>query len=182
VTELERRAEAWIAPYWNANHLLNTRDWLLRLERGASEGLRVAAVVHDCERMFPGGPAVDPAAPHDDAGYLREHSERSARFAAEWLERQNAEPSLVEQVAELVRLHEVGGSAEADVLQAADSISFLEVNGWLTAKWIADGRASLEQARGKLDYMLERIRLDAARELALPLYERAVAELSGAPV
>ncbi|HYY03603.1 MAG TPA: hypothetical protein VE736_06935 [Gaiellaceae bacterium] len=180
MTELERRAEEFVAPYWNAGHLLNTRDWLVRLEPNAPEALRVAAVVHDCERMFPGGPQADPNAPHDDEAYLRAHSERSARFAGNWLRRTGADPALVDEVERLVRLHETGGTPAADVLQAADSISFLDVNDGVVLRWLADGRATREQARGKLDYMLERIRIERARELALPLYERSVARLEAA--
>jgi hypothetical protein len=180
VTELERKAEAFIAPYWNADHLLNTRDWLIRLAADASEALRVAAVVHDCERMFAGGPAIDPSAPPDDATYLREHSERSARFAGEWLRREGADTRFVDEVEELVRLHEGGGTPAADLLQAADSVSFLDVNGDVVLDWIADGRATCAQARAKLDYMLDRIRVERARELALPLYERATARLEEA--
>ena len=179
MTELERKAEAFIAPYWNAQHLLNTRDWLVQLAPDASEALRVAAVVHDCERMFPGGPRVDPGVPHDDEAYLREHSERSAHFASEWLRDAGADAALVDAVVELVRLHEVGGTPEADVLQAADSVSFLDVNGWVVVKWLDESRATPAQARAKLDYMLDRIRIARARELALPLYERSVGRLEG---
>jgi hypothetical protein len=180
VTELEQRAKAWIAPYWNAQHLLNTREWLVVLEPNASEALRIAALVHDCERMFPGGPAVDPSIPADDETYLREHSERSARLAAEWLRETGADGDLVAAVEGLVRLHEVGGTPEADVLQAADSVSFLDMNGWVVVKWVDEGRATPAQARAKLDYMLDRISLERARSVALPLHERAVAELQAA--
>jgi len=175
--ELERDAERWIEPYWNAAHLLNTRDWVLRLDRNASLGLRIAALVHDCERMFPGGPEVDPSVPHDDDAYVREHSQRSAVFAAEWLRGRTDDAGLVAEVAELVRLHEVGGTPAADVLQAADSLSFLDVNAGVVVKWLADRRATSEQARAKLDHMLDRIRVPRGRELAVPLYERAVARL-----
>ena len=53
---LEERALAWIEPYWNAEHLVRTRDWVLELEPDASEALRLAALTHDMERHFPGGP------------------------------------------------------------------------------------------------------------------------------
>jgi hypothetical protein len=180
VTALEQRAREWIAPYWNAEHLVKTREWVVELEPNAPEALRLAALVHDCERMFPGGPRVDPSLPHDDETYLREHSERSARFASDWLRAAGADAGLVAAVADLVRLHEVGGTPEADVLQAADSVSFLDVNGWVVVRWLAEGRATPAQARAKLDYMLERIRVERARSLALPLYERAVAQLEAA--
>ena len=180
MTTLEELAREWIAPYWNAEHLVNTREWVVALEPDASEALRIAALVHDCERMFPGGPRVEPTLPHDDEDYLREHSERSAHFAAEWLRDTGADAAFIASVGELVRLHEVGGSPEADVLQAADSVSFLDVNGWVVVDWVDAGRATLAQSRAKLDYMLERIRIERARALALPLHERAVAHLEAA--
>lgn len=174
---LEAAAERWIEGYWNERHLLRTRDWLLEVEPDASEALRVAALVHDCERMFPGGPAVDPSLPPDDEEYTRVHSELSARYAAEWLREQAAPEGLVAEVDELVRLHEVGGTRGAGLVQAADSLSFLEVNGELVVRWVRDGRATPEQSRAKLDHMLARISVPRARELAEPLHERAAALL-----
>ena len=52
-------ADAWIEPYWNADHLRRTRDWLLVLEPDAGEALQLAALTHDMERHFPGGPRSD---------------------------------------------------------------------------------------------------------------------------
>jgi hypothetical protein len=176
-TKLERRAEEWIAPYWNAEHLVRTRDWLLELDAGASEAARLAALTHDIERHFPGGPSVDPSAPPDEPTYLREHSDRSARIVGEWLRDQGAE-ELVAEVEELVRRHEIGGTPAADLVQAADSLSFLDVNRHVTPRWVREGRATPAQARAKLDWTLARMRV--GRELALPLYERAVAALEEA--
>ncbi len=56
---LEHRARGWIEPYWNAEHLRRTLDWLLELEPDAGEALRLAALTHDMERHFPGGPVPD---------------------------------------------------------------------------------------------------------------------------
>ena len=56
MTDVEQAAEAWIAGYFNARHLLRTRDWLVWLDPGASEAARVAALTHDIERRVPGGP------------------------------------------------------------------------------------------------------------------------------
>jgi hypothetical protein len=178
VSELEHRAEEWIAPYWNADHLVRTRDWLLELDSGASEAARVAALTHDIERHFPGGPPVDPSAPPDEPTYLREHSERSAHIVGDWLRGEGAGQELAAEVEELVRLHEVGGTPAADLVQAADSLSFLDVNWRVTLRWVEEGRATPAQSRAKLDWTLDRMRL--GRELALPLYERAVAALEQA--
>ena len=79
------------------------------------------------------------------------------------------------EVEELVLLHETGGSPDADLLQAADSLSFLEVNADLVATWFREGRCSRERAKEQLTYMFERIRVDRGRELARPLYTEGLA-------
>jgi hypothetical protein len=169
-------AERWIEPYWNAEHLRRTRDWVLVLEPGAGEALQIAALTHDIERMFPGSMPFDPMtmAP-DDRHYNLVHSERSAGFVTDWLREQGAATSLVTEVELLILLHECGGSAAADILQAADSLSFLEVNVPLVQRWIADGRAGVREVRAKHRWTFERIRSERGRELALPYFERAMA-------
>jgi hypothetical protein len=175
---LEERALEWIEPYWNAEHLRRTRDWLLELEPRASEALRLAALTHDIERHFPGGPVNDlSVAPEDDMEYRRLHSERSARFVSEWLADQGAGVALIVDVERLILAHEVGGDPEEDLLQAADSLSFLEVNVDLPARWANEGRCSLERGIDQHRWMLERIRVPRARALAEPLY-RKVASLA----
>jgi hypothetical protein len=180
----ETAAEAWIADYFNARHLVRTRDWVVELDDSAGEALRIAALTHDIERREPGGPRLDPRRQAwDDAGYLRAHSERSALIVDRWLEHRGAHSGLRREVAELIRLHETGGGAAASQLQAADSLSFLEVNGPRVLAWVEEGRCNAEQARAKLDWMLERIQVPRARTLAEPLHERAVGALaSGARI
>ena len=80
----------------------------------------------------------------------------------------------------LVLRHEVGGGTEADVLQAADSLSFLETLPWLTVEWVQTGRYSAESAVAKHHYMLTRMRQPEAIEHGLPLYEQAVSQLRNA--
>jgi hypothetical protein len=175
---LEREASLWIAPYSQADHLVRTRDWLLELDPGAGEALRLAALTHDIERHFPGGPTQDKAdAAWDDPDYLRAHSERSAEIVGAWLEDQGADEALAGEVVELIRLHEVGGSPAADLLQAADSISFLETLSEVAAAWVRNGVCSADKARQKHRWMFERIRLERARELAEPLYAQALADI-----
>jgi hypothetical protein len=172
---LEDRALAWIEPYWNAEHLRRTRDWLLELDPAASEALRLAALTHDIERHFPGGPSPDLSrAPEEDFEYRRAHSERSAGFVAEWLRAEGADERLSGEVVRLIHLHEFGGDPEADLLQAADSLSFLEVNIGLPAKWAAEGLCSFERGLDQHRWMYERIGVPRARELATPLYERVM--------
>jgi hypothetical protein len=171
---LESAAGAWIADYFNARHLVRTRDWVLELEPSAPEALRIAALTHDIERREPGGPRLDPRRQEwDDPDYLRAHSERSAGIVDGWLAGRGADAALRERVAALIRNHETGGPDGADTLQAADSLSFLEVNAARALAWIEEGRCTPAQARAKLDWMLERIRVPRARELADPLHRRA---------
>jgi hypothetical protein len=171
---LERAALDWIAPYPNAKHLARTRDWLLELEPSASPALRLAALTHDMERNVPGGPAPDPGNPD----YHAEHAQRSARIVREWLLENGATEELAAEVQALVAAHEVGGSPEADLLQAADSLSFLEVNRARPAAWVREGRCDAAGARARLREMFERIGPEPARAAAQPLLERAERELA----
>jgi predicted RNA-binding Zn ribbon-like protein len=178
VSALERAAEDWIADHPAARHLIRTRDWVLTLEPSAGEHLRIAALVHDVERRVPGGPVPDVAHREwEDSAYVAAHSERSAAIADQWLARNAASIALREQVARLIRAHETGGWPEADVLQAADSLSFLEVQSHRVIAWVAEGRCATADARAKLDSMRDRISLPAARRRAEPLYASAVAAL-----
>jgi hypothetical protein len=173
--DLEQRALAWIEPYWNARHLVRTLDWLLELDPGASEAARLAALTHDMERHVPGGPAQDLAVwPDEDREYRRRHSERSARIVADWLRSEGADESLVSEVERLILAHETGGAADEDLLQAADSLSFLETNRELVVGWFSSGRCSRERAKAQAEWMYARIRPEGARALARPLYEEAI--------
>jgi hypothetical protein len=173
---LEERALAWIEPYWNANHLVRTRDWLVELDPGVGEAARLAALTHDMERHFPGGPAQDlTLSPWDDGRYRQLHSERSARIVGEWLRGTGAAEALVAEVERLILAHETGGAPDEDLVQAADSVSFLETNGMLLAGWYTTGRCSRERAKAQAEWMFERIKIDRAKALARPLYEEAIA-------
>jgi hypothetical protein len=177
VSDLERRAEEWIAPYWNAEHLRRARDWLVELEPAADEAARLAALTHDMERHFPGGPSVSLEDPAGEALYRDEHSRRSAEIVGAWLRAEGADDELARRVGELVLLHETGGTPEADLVQAADSLSFLEVNPALVESWVRDGRCSRERGAEQLRWMFDRMRVERARELGRPLLEDAVARV-----
>ena len=166
----------WIEPYWNAEHLVRTRDWLLVLEPKASEALRLAALTHDMERHYPGGPVDDLGnPPEENLEYRRLHSERSAGIVGEWLVAEGASGELVQAVQRLIVAHEIGGAADEDLVQAADSLSFLEVNPPVVVRWFTSGRCDRDRSKAQLRWMFERIRVPRARELAEPLYEEAVA-------
>ena len=178
-TELELKALDWLKGFYELEHLLATRAWAIKLRADASKELRLAALVHDCERNFPGGPTNTPAH-FDNPSYLFAHSIRCGQFIEEFLTGERADEDFTYRVKSLVLRHEVGGGAEADVLQAADSLSFLETLRWLTVQWVQSGRYSAEAAKEKHRYMLERMRPPEALVLGLPLYELAIRDLENA--
>lgn len=179
--EIERSALQWLDGFYSLEHLLCTRVWAIRLCADASPELKFAALVHDAERFFPGGPTSTPSK-FDDPDYLFAHSIRSADIVEAWLRARTPPPAedYIGHVRRLILRHEIGGGWEADILQAADSLSFLETFDWLTVDWVRSGRYTIPQAKEKLDFTVERIRPSAALRHALPLYERAVRLLESA--
>jgi hypothetical protein len=183
LTPLEARALEWIAPFSQAEHLVRARDYVIELAPEAPLAVRLAALTHDIERHFPGGPQQDFADDDwDDPDYLFAHSTRSADIVQRWLAEspQPPERDFVRHVRRLILLHELGGDAEADLLQAADSLSFLETLQELVVGWVADGRCSAAKAEAKLRYMRDRIRIPEASRRADALYAEAVARLPSA--
>jgi hypothetical protein len=179
-TEVEALAAAWVAPYDQVEHLMRARDWLVHLTPTATVEMRLAAMTHDIERMFPGGPRLDHAATvWDDPFYLYPHSLRSAEAVGVWLGGLGAPAAdvAVDEVRRLIGLHEVGGLRGADDVQAADSLSFLETLAGLTSDWVRSGACSRAKAIEKLRYMAERVRLPRAAEHAGPLLDWAIDQL-----
>ena len=176
---LVEHARRWVVdnyPY-NRDHLLRALEWVDRLAPDAREAVRLATLTHDMERAFP-GPDSPAMTSLDDPVYEREHSERSARIVTEWLEANGADEQLRNDVAALIIAHEVGGSHEADLVQAADRLSFLETNIELFLGFVRSGRFSIGDVNVKFAHTYHRIRVPDAKALALPLYEDATARLA----
>ena len=177
--DLTAAARDWVlAVHPHARHLDRTLERVLELQPDAPERLRIAAVTHDIERAFPDPDATwDSARDWDSAEYNRWHQDRCADLVAGWLREQGADDALVADVDALVRAHEDGGWPEADVLQAADSLSFLDTMVPLVLGWA--GRGYAEGAAAKLRHSLARIapEQEQARALAAPLVDRALAQL-----
>lgn len=177
-TDLERAAARWIAPYSLADHLVRAREWVVELDPGASEELRLAALTHDIERMFPGGPQDDKAGGDwVNPDYLFEHSTRSGDIVQWWISQTapGRDPAFAARVRRLILLHELGGDAEADVLQASDSLSWFDTLAPVAIRWVEEGLTTHEHARSKLQWMADRIRHERARELAAPRLSDALA-------
>jgi hypothetical protein len=181
--ELLELSRAWVKQHYNKSveHLLKAEEWLRRMHPNASPAMLLATLTHDMERAFPGpdSPQQDPSRGPDDTLYLQAHAERSARIVGDFLWAHQAPEALVHQVTRLIRAHEVGGWPEADWVQAADSLSFLEVNVDLFLNGIdrSQGSWTLEAVRDKFDWMYSRMKIPEARVWAAPLYEVALEKL-----
>jgi Domain of unknown function (DUF4202) len=180
---LRDHAREWVYAHYEhgRHHLLQTEVWLQRLKPDASKEMLLAALTHDMERAFPGpdSPSLDPRDGVDNPAYNIVHSERSARIVSSYLREQGASQESIEQVARLIRAHEYGGEDDENLVQAADSLSFLEVNvdvflGWMDA---GDETWNADAVRAKFNWMYERMQIPRARELARPLYEEAMSKL-----
>jgi hypothetical protein len=182
LSPLELHAISWLDGFYQLEHLLIARRWTRWLSPAPSAALQFAALTHDAERFFPGGPSSTPQNGFSDADYLFVHSTRSADIVENWL-RENAAASdegFIRRVRALILRHEIGGDAEEDILQAADSLSFIESFDWLVVEWVQNGHFTVPEAQAKLDWMVERIRIPTAVRAALPLYVRATAALQSA--
>lgn len=170
-------ARQWVTDTYTVNnyHLLKALEWLDRIAPDASEAVRLATLTHDMERAFPGPdqPIHHVLKGFEDQEYNAAHSARSARIVGAWLWEQGADETLVREVERLISVHEDGGWPEANLVQAADSLSFLEVNIDLFLNMMRSGKRTADEVFSKLTYTYERIQVPHARELALPMYEQA---------
>ena len=152
------------------------------LDPAASDSLRIAAVVHDIERAFPDTSAAwDREQDWQNPEYTRWHQERSAELAGAWLRDCEADPQLIEQVERLILVHEEGGSPEADILQAANALSFLDTMVPMLLSWSAAGRTDAALAR--LGHAVECVNptLEAACIQAASRAEAAASRVRAAP-
>lgn len=171
-------ARAWVIEYYpyNRHHLLKTLEWLDRVAPDSAEAVRLAALTHDMERAFP-GPDQPVIKTLSDPEYERQHSLRSARIVGTWLREQHAKEGLVEHVEALIVAHEFGGWHEADLVQAVDSLSFLETNIDLFLGFVRSGKHPVHEVRKKFNSMFGRIQIPRLKAMAQPLVDRALERL-----
>jgi hypothetical protein len=117
--------------------------------------LRIAALLHDVERVFPAGEVRrEDFADYDT--YKREHATRSAEIARAFLLRQGADEALVDAVSQTISRHEHGGDRYSDTILDADSTSFFEDN---FASYLAENGP--ERTRDKVRFMYLRMSPEA---------------------
>jgi len=178
-SSLVETARRWVVetyPY-NRDHLVCALAWLDRLAPGSHEAVRLATLTHDMERAFPGPDSPEMQSLNDPV-YIRLHSERSAKIVGTWLREHGASEALARHVETLILAHETGGWLEADMVQAADSLSFFDTNVELFLGFVRAGRFTAADVRWKFEHSYQRIRVPQAKELALPRFEEAGARLA----
>lgn len=183
LSPLELAAIDWLDGFYQLEHLLSAREWAIRLAGPrASDALKFAALTHDAERFFPGGPTGTPQGGFADADYLFQHSTRSSNIVCDWLDKRGGiDPAFRTRVRALILRHEIGGNPEEDIMQAADSLAWFSTFDWLVIGWVKAGIYTVEGAREKLDFMMTRVRVREAIALALPIYARICAALENPP-
>lgn len=161
-------------------HSRRTVDWLLQLKPDADQALKIAALAHDIERLSPPPPLEDMIADSPrgwrDPEFLRRHSEKGSRIIGKIMEALKADPGTIEAVKFFVAGHEFSGSDDQNLLKDADSVSFFEnnVEEFLSLKVKKFGR---QKVRAKFIWMFSRITSEAAKRIAAPWYQRALAQL-----
>ena len=158
-------------------HFVQTVYWLKILSPEADEALLVAAVAHDIERAFRHKDVLEKKAlvGITNIEYYRPHEERGAEIIADFLKHQNVDDGFIERVKMLVSRHEEGGNDDQNLLKDADSMSFFETN---SSSFINKPvNISKEHVKDKFDWMFNRITSEKTKQIARPLYEKAISDL-----
>lgn len=160
-------------------HLLRTVYWLKKLKPGADEALLVSAVAHDIERAFRQKDMLEKLAETGSANieFYRLHEERGAEIMTDFIKKQKVDDNFIKRVKELISRHEEGGNGDQNLLKDADSVSFFENNvSVFIDKAIEENKK--KRTKRKFDWMFNRITSKKAKQIARPLYEKAVKALN----
>ena len=106
-------------------HAENTVEWLVRLRPYANLALLLAALGHDIDRATPD--RIRREAFDDFSAFKTAHAERSASLLANIFSECGIEEAIAQEACRLVRLHEVGGDPDFDLLRDAVSLSYFDV-------------------------------------------------------
>jgi len=163
-------------------HFVQTVHWLKVLSPEADEALLVAAIAHDIERAYRQKDVLEKktSVGFTSVEFFRLHEERGAEIIADFLKHQNVDDSFIERVKKLVSRHEEGGDDDQNLLKDADSVSFFETNVplFLDKKSLEIGK---EKVKEKFDWMYNRITSEKAKQIAQPMYEKAISDLNTSP-
>ena len=158
-------------------HLERTVYWVKRLKPDADEALLIAAFAHDIQTAYHWKKLQREIykTKFIDKERLKKHQEEGAEIIGEFLEKQGANPEIINRVKTLISKHEEGGNEDQSLLKDADSISFLENNVAMFLKRVKD--VGKEKVRQKFDWMYNRITSEKAKNIARPWYQKAISNL-----
>jgi hypothetical protein len=144
-------------------HTLDTWQWTLRLDPGASIALQAAALLHDIERLTSEvGRRIEHEAP-DYRTFKAEHARRGAVMAEVVLVAVGYDPVIARRAGSLIAHHEEGRvDAEARLLAGADALSFFSVNAHGFLDYFGPAHT-----RRKVAYTLSRLGAEALPRLHL---------------
>lgn len=164
------------------NHLVRTVYWLKELKPDADEALLVSAIAHDIERTFRQKDVLEKitSVGFTGAEFYRPHEKHGAEIIADFLKHQNVEDGFIDRVKMLVSRHEEGGNDDQNLLKDADSVSWLETYVPIFLDKILQTRGK-EKVRQKFDWMFNRITSEKAKQIAQPMYEKAIDDLNASP-
>lgn len=133
-------------------HALNVYAWLTKIKPKASAALIYAALLHDCDRLFPDKQVRQSDFP-DYESYKRAHAKNCAAIADTLLARAGATRAVRAKIKWLIEDHEWGTRADSYALMAADSLSFFTVN--ILAYYRKRGERATQK---KIEFMYSRLK------------------------
>ena len=107
---------------------------------------------------------------------MADYQEEGARIITKFLMEKNYDSKAIDRVYNMVRHHEEGGDPESDFIKDADSLSYFEVNAEKHIKKLAPILGK-DKIRRKFYFMYNRISSLKAKEIAKPMYDKAIASL-----
>ncbi|MBD3310097.1 DUF4202 family protein [Candidatus Woesearchaeota archaeon] len=158
----------------NIPHFKRALYWLMQIRPDADEPTQIAAYAHDLERGLRKEASVERfrTMAFDDPGHLVPHQRRGAETIREFLQKQDYDPGKTEKVYGLVLHHEEGGDPDADAVMDADSISFFECNVQTFLGLVP--KLGKQKIKDKFDYMYDRMAMSEAKQIAEPMYKKAL--------
>lgn len=159
-------------------HFEKTVFWVKQLKPDSDDAILIAAYSHDIARAFRAENENDTYKTRElnDPEILEKHQHTGAKIMTEFLQKEGFDSTKILRIANMIARHEVGGDVESDLIKDADSISYLEINAPKhVVKFVPIlGR---DKVRRKIDWMYDRISSEKAKEIAMPLYEKAISLL-----
>jgi hypothetical protein len=158
-------------------HFERTLYWVKKLKPDADEALQIAAYGHDIERPIRVEASLTKINRVGWDKFYEEHQIDSEKIIKEFLSKHTKDKKIIDKVGFLVRHHEEGGIPESDVLMDADSLSYFEKNApkHTTPKVVSSWGYAL--VKRKLNFMFNRISSEKAKDIARPMYEKAMSQL-----